>query len=380
MKFKMNNTLDENINQYCIKYKIVPPQKFVKGIINPGVKTPQSITDKVVRKIEIEEAKDFKLHNISDIVRGTIIIEDYSIVPSLIWKLKENIPNLYGYISSWTNGYKGIHLNFSIDETNAEIQIHTPESFAVNKATSEVYAKWRNYNPRREIENLLELKAVDSPMFKEKRNQFFELRSEYNKENQDARFLYDKLWRTVNLNKHENLINAVLFKINKIKSPDTDINKKLHESLYANLIDINTGLVDKNETYKNAINISLNNKDNQNVFVKKLTNIYENTLSNLNTQYIQNETDENIIKTINQWETFLNEELNKLKMNLNCQQDYCSFIYLKKFNFISNALNLQNGQYILTIDQKSLKNNVMECAKEIQKRQNILTNSIEKVN
>lgn len=364
----MNDEILIAIFNYCKKYNVQTPSIYSDGVIDPGVKSPKSITDKVVRKVEIEDDKNFKLYNISDYVRGTIIVPNYSVVANLILSLKKEINNLYGYISSWTNGYRGIHLNFSIDGINAEIQIHTPESFAVTKATSEVYACWRNYNPQKEIETLLDLKAVESPLYEIKKAEFWHKQSEYAQANKDTRALYEVLWNNVDYIKFEQLISAIMHKIDKNSSQDERVDRRLQESLYADLIDSKTGLVNRTQTFENAKFISLNSVGRQVEFVSKLKNIYNQAITNDQVLLLPDEIEKSIIRVMVDWDNALKDHIKQFDMDLSCIDDYCSFVNLKKFNFISNVLEYKLGEYSIVCNTDDIRNNARECAVSLKEK------------
>ncbi len=375
----MNKHLVLKINEYCKKYNVKPPNMSSNGVIDPGAKTPSSITDKVIRKVEIEEDKNFKLYNISDFVRGTIIVSDFASVPNLILNLKKNIPNLYGYISSWTNGYRGIHLNFSINGINAEIQIHTPETFAVTKATAEVYAKWRNYNPQKEIKTLLKLKEENSPLFETSKAKFWQVRSKYGKENKDTQSLYAELWNNVNFNKFEPLISTILYKINKIDVKNKNIDQKLQNSLHEELINPETGLVDRYKTLKNATFINSNSTEKQKGFVEKLKNIYYNSYAETNQEYCLSDFDKKLILLLHKWDKSFEDSLKLHNLDKQLKEDFCSIINYKKFQYISDSITINKNKESIIIDDDSLQENTNDCVKNIKTKQKSLLEDLEKL-
>ena len=125
-------SMQAEVSKFCKELKVeLPPYR--EGIINPGAKSVKSLKDKAYRNVVKIENDDYTLKDVNDMARCTITVDNYGQIPQLLRDLKEQIPTLTGYISECENGYRGVHLNFTIDGFNAEIQIHTPEVAFTNQ-------------------------------------------------------------------------------------------------------------------------------------------------------------------------------------------------------------------------------------------------------
>lgn len=100
---------------------------------------------KIVRKLEFKP--NYSEDSIGDMLRGNIIANDSSDAQSLLHILEQNvkIESVENYVDKPTVwGYQGININIRTPNGNlAEVQIHTPESIAVQKALHPLYEKWR---------------------------------------------------------------------------------------------------------------------------------------------------------------------------------------------------------------------------------------------
>ncbi|MBR3891827.1 MAG: hypothetical protein IKJ30_07170 [Bacilli bacterium] len=143
----------QEVAQFCRELDVEVP-KYRDGVIDPDAKSVHSLQDKVYRNVVKLENPDYTLKNINDMIRCTITVDNYAQIPQLLRNLKEQIPSLTGYISECENGYRGIHLNFTIDGFNAEIQIHTPEVAFTNQATEAIYTRWRSFDEQAKLEEL----------------------------------------------------------------------------------------------------------------------------------------------------------------------------------------------------------------------------------
>lgn len=116
----------------------------------PNAKGAESIESRINRDIEWykndnkEQPKLDLSHRIQDMARASIILNSFSEAPALLSLLKDKIPELIGRMAEPKSGYKAIHLNFTVNGINTEIQIHTKKSWPA-KVVSEInYTKWRD--------------------------------------------------------------------------------------------------------------------------------------------------------------------------------------------------------------------------------------------
>lgn len=116
------------------------------GYINGGTKSVESMINKVNRKISNDP--NYGFDSIKDHNRSAMLLNDFSEVSKVIDSIKSKI-KLEGeaFIETPLNntGYRGIHLTTKLgDGINAEIQIHTKESWRIKKETDKIYDKWRD--------------------------------------------------------------------------------------------------------------------------------------------------------------------------------------------------------------------------------------------
>ena len=128
------------------------PKRSNGPLVNPGAKSINSLLDKVIRNIDNDGKTNFDFTNVPDMARCTLICNSYEDAPKLISQLKSVFPDLSGYISRCQNGYRGIHLNVSINGVTAEIQICTPKAYEYGQAAENIYAKWRKFSPKQQQE------------------------------------------------------------------------------------------------------------------------------------------------------------------------------------------------------------------------------------
>ena len=115
---------------------------------DPGAKSIESMVNKVQRKRESGQS-DYGVLSMKDHARAALLLQDLSQVPETIQKLKEHFPNLTGEVFLETplnrSGYRGIHLTIDLgDGIRGEIQLSTPQAWAIKKETDAIYEKWRN--------------------------------------------------------------------------------------------------------------------------------------------------------------------------------------------------------------------------------------------
>lgn len=125
-----------------------------------GAKSVRSILDKVARK---QAAGDggYDLYTMKDHARAAVLTDRLDELPAAVVALKKRFPAMTGeaFLEQPLNntGYRGVHLTVPMgDGINAEIQIHTKETWRIKKLTDAIYDKWRNV----EIENAAQESAM----------------------------------------------------------------------------------------------------------------------------------------------------------------------------------------------------------------------------
>lgn len=161
------SVLDEKLALYYQRFGLQAEELPQGDIINPGAKTVSSLISKVKRNVEIFENKDFSLDKISDMARCSILFNSYKEIPSFLMQMKKLIPETTGYISRFDSGYRGIHLNFSISGVNVEVQLSTRDAWKVKQATELGYQKWRDFNQKEEMNQIMDLSKEIDRLYKE---------------------------------------------------------------------------------------------------------------------------------------------------------------------------------------------------------------------
>jgi len=182
---------------------------FYDGVIDPGVKSIDSLLSKMYRKTHLELNKDFSLMDVKDVIRCSIIVDNYNQVIPLIRELRKNIPSLKGDVSENETGYIGIHLSLIINGFNAEMQISTREAWYAKQAGEEIYERWRNFSLSKEVSELWTI--TDKEKREEKTKHIF---SQYNLKSIQlsyCRNMFSSLHKYTKLDKIKEAINAVLY-------------------------------------------------------------------------------------------------------------------------------------------------------------------------
>lgn len=203
----INKSVVEMVDKFSIKNKI-NKSSFVDGVIDPGIKSIDSVLSKMYRKTKLELNKNFSLNDVKDIIRCSIIIDNYDQVIPLVRELRKSIPNLKGDISENDTGYIGIHLSFVIDGFNAEMQISTRESWYAKQAGQEIYGRWRDFNLPNEIEKINNIMDIDEKQLKTQ--QLFSQYTLKTIQSTYCRNMFSSLHKYTKLDKLKEAINAVL--------------------------------------------------------------------------------------------------------------------------------------------------------------------------
>ena len=180
---------------------------YIDGVANPGTKSAKSLVSKLNRKVEKEDDFSFTLVDVKDIVRCSIIVDDYAQVVALIKEMQKSIPGLKGDVSENDTGYRGIHLEFEIDGYKTEMQIATREAWFVKQAGEEVYAKWRDFSLSAELKKLETLSGPEYDKAVEELRQKIE---EKNRDVEDCKIMFSELFKNTDFDKYRDQINAVL--------------------------------------------------------------------------------------------------------------------------------------------------------------------------
>lgn len=230
--------LEEFYQYYKITDKPGPEQ------IQGKAKTADSIFDKVVRNVEQNNKdRDFVVANISDLSRCAVVFENYGEIQSFILKLKQTIPQIDGYISRHPNGYRGIHLNFTLDGIKTEIQLTTHKAWEYAQATEKIYAKWRSVDFAKIQEEIHQLEieranAQDPELqnsltkqISKKSIEMLELQNKMDFDNDMTRDVYKELNSDGEFDKYVSNIESTLlmFKLSKSEEPAVEIPKEFNE-------------------------------------------------------------------------------------------------------------------------------------------------------
>ncbi len=234
----------DNIFRY---YGIEKPSKVFDSF-QGNAKSKTSIISKLKRKIEMSRKTKFTVADIKDLSRCAVLLDSFSDAPQFIKELKNIFPDLKGDISRNINGYKGVHLNISVNGVTAEIQISTKEAWPYKVASEEYYAKWRDFDADAEeselqqkqfrLESLkeeyqsnpnAELKTEITNLSKE----IFSLHNEFNgkislknNELQDTQEMFDELFTSSDFNIAEREIETLLLSYDLQEANEAEITEQ----------------------------------------------------------------------------------------------------------------------------------------------------------
>lgn len=213
-KYKLNtdNLISKNVIELVDKFTTknnLNKSKIMDGIIDPGIKSIDSIISKMYRKTHLEENHDFSLRDVNDIIRCSIIVDSYNQVIPLIREFRKKLPSLKGYVCENETGYIGVHLSLIINGFNAEIQISTKEGWYAKQAGEEIYQRWRNFDLSREISEVWIITNKEKK--KEKIKQLFSLYNLKSIQLSYCKNMFSSLHKYTKLDKLKESINAVLY-------------------------------------------------------------------------------------------------------------------------------------------------------------------------
>lgn len=204
----INKHVVEMVDKFASKNNL-NKSSFVDGVIDPGIKSVDSLISKMYRKTHLDMNHDFSLTDIKDVIRCSIIVDSYSQVIPLIRELRKSIPSLKGDVCENETGYIGIHLSLEINGFNAEMQISTREAWYAKQAGEEIYGRWRNFSLAKEVSNLWLITNKEER--EEKTKQLF---SQYNLKSIQCSYcknMFSSLHKYTKLDKIKESINAVLY-------------------------------------------------------------------------------------------------------------------------------------------------------------------------
>ncbi len=377
----------KKLERYYNYYGINAPDKKFEVIQNPGAKSIKSLKDKIQRKIEIEGNLDYKLADIRDMARCSVLLNSYRDIPQFLLQLKQKYPSLNGYIARFPSGYKGIHLNFNIDGITVELQLSTQRSWEVKQLTEYCYVKWRNFNLKdrektiREQEANLERLKENLKTFREEGKDVEKLQAEVERldkyiidlkielkndlkmqkqENDMTRELYEELHSDGELASVEDEIESIFSSFSaNLNSENKNNNSELNDIINNTFTLDEDGKVDSeeldyfvNKTYKVASSI-------QSTLIKNIDDILK----------LQNKDviiDDKILEgtKISRELMLLYSEIlkEKLKDSVNLLEEYGSQILNERYNFsvCVTRFALENGlenNDCFTIINKYVQNN-----------------------
>lgn len=365
-EYKLNseNLISQNVVQIVDKFTSknnLNKSKVMDGIIDPGVKSLDSILSKMYRKAHIDLDTEFSLKDIKDVIRCSIIVDNYNQVIPLIRELRKSIPSLKGDVCENSTGYIGIHLSLIINGFNAEIQISTKEGWYAKQAGEEIYERWRNFSLAKEVSEIINI--CDDKIKQEKINQLF---SHYNLKTIQLNYcrnMFSSLHKYTKLDKIKEDINAVLYLNNYSQIDESTKNSHIYN------IKIKDAK-NKEELMKNCKNyLQLANEAKKDLldYANKALFIIKN--NNKIADVSLTEKEKNFVSLKKKYFSCIIEEM-KRKFNGKLQ----IIKYVSKVNKISNKLACNNINYANTYLMDNL--NVDFNNEEIIKLEEIIRRDI----
>lgn len=346
----INKHVVEMVDKFTSKNNL-SKSVFVDGIIDPGVKSADSLISKMYRKTHIELDKEFSLRDIKDIIRCSIIVDNYNQVIPLIRELRKNIPSLKGDICENETGYMGIHLSLIIDGFNAEIQISTREAWYAKQAGEEIYERWRNFSLAKEVSELWTLTSKE-----EKDDKIQKLFSHYNLKNIQLNYcksMFSSLHKYTKLDKLKENINAVLY-LNTYNHSELNNNNLTKYNIKIKDVKDKQELLDSCHDYIALANIL---KKDLLEYANKALNIVKNT------QELDNNLTEEEKKFMTLKKKYFSLITKQMKDNFNGEFEVSK--YIAKLNKIANKFAFNNISYLDSnlIDALTLDSNDEDIAK-----------------
>lgn len=345
----INKHVVEMVDKFVSKNNL-NKSSFADGVIDPGLKSVDSLLSKMYRKTHLELNEEFALTDVKDIIRCSIIVDNYNQVIPLIRELRKSLPSLKGDICENEMGYIGVHLFLTIDGFNAEMQISTREAWYAKQAGEEIYGRWRDFSLSKEVSDIHLIK--DEVEKKKRINQLFSLYNRKTIQSNYCKNMFSSLHKYTKLDKLKENINAVLY-LNTHKNDIYNENKVMNK--YKIKI---KDMKSKKELIDSCLDyLSLANKARNSLieYANNALKIIDN--SDASTQLTNTERDFIIIKK--KYFSLLTESL-KNKFNGKFEVSK----YISKLNKISNKLAYNNLNYLKTnnIDNLVIEDNNMDIA------------------
>jgi len=204
------NKIRDGISEVCNELKINEPKVYEPNTVtNPGPKPIESIQEKIMRKDA--EGKPVKnLGELPDIFRCTTICENFAetidkarkldtVYPGYMGKVSEKIPGngaKNGKSESEYSLYFGQHLHGygSYLGARSEIQVATPELYAVKQIADYFYRSTREFDSMRRKYESGELSTSGARLFRE-------LKEDYKKKTEYERRLFSLIRENTDLEK-----------------------------------------------------------------------------------------------------------------------------------------------------------------------------------
>ena len=346
-----------------------------KTIIDPGVKSVKSLASKVHRYVDNFGWKDYKMKDVSDISRCTVLVDSYEQVPSIIKQIKEYSPNATGYISECPNGYKGIHLNFTKDGVATEIQICTEEVFLTGQATEVIYQKWREFNFSKELkairdeEKLLgeagNYSAEAMSEIRQKKVELYNKLQEYNYDYERCYQVYEDALESADFGANRKTIEAQLQSMTYSKQYSTEQEvcpEPLKEVLNEDFRDAN-GNIDEQQLLNVCENFNSLAKETHSKTMAQLEHYVEASMDSVYEP-------SNLEKNINKLSRYYDEQIMQY-MDNNVYVDNISFISRDKSKFIQDILKNADPQKVGNMSMEEMmfnfeNSNEIELSERIQ--------------
>ena len=355
--------LEEKISEFYSHFGIEKDKQEIfnnpkDGIIDPGAKTVESLCSKVVRNVDIFGDKNFTLGKISDMNRCAVLFDSYAEIPVFLQKMKEIIPETTGYISRFENGYRGIHLNFTVNGITTEVQLSTYKAWAVKQATEINYQKWRDFNQRSEAVGIIELAEkiddFESSNFSmtesqkeqlqhmnseltEKRDSYQRKLSEMKIDNNLCAQLYEDLHKDGDFHSIENDLETLLYYYNtQTPQQKREGENKIFNTEFKIKDD---GLVDTEEVNRMAKQVFEISDKNQEDLINKIKLTKEAYLNLDKSKNLTNNPELLFVRqTAKAYDDLINE-----KLPPDVQQKYINKISYQKFSLVVESIKYNNS-------------------------------------
>lgn len=325
-------------NRKINKETLVSFANFETNIIDHGIKSIDSVLSKIYRKTKIELNHNFSIRDIKDIIRCTIIIDNYNQAIPLIRAIRKNIPTVCGDVCENETGYIGIHMSLTINNFPSEIQVTTKEAWEIKQKGSQIYSKWRDFhlhNELKKIDNYENKKEYIQLLFSHHLQKSFELNM--------CKKMFSSLHKNTNLNKLKDAINAVLHVNNYTHKEEQNDTENIYNIKIKDLN--NTELLNNCQNY---LLLAQSAKEDIIEYASKALQIVKNSKKAKNNGSL-NKQEKKFIILRKRYFNRLNKRLtNKFNHSFDSQK------YISKINKIANKLTLN------AINPSKMSNSIQE--------------------